>query len=487
MKRERGVKFLASEIVEATRGKLVHGKPSLPFADVSTDSRTIEGKELFIPLTGPHFDAHEFIPAAFRKGARGTLLKQGLPLEKAGPLRKSSVVIEVKNPLKALGDIAALWRKKHPIPLVAITGSNGKTTAKELTHSILSQRFRVLKSEGNWNNLIGVPLTLLKLSSRHEVAVLEMGMNHRGEIRRLAHIARPTVGVITNVAPAHLKYLKSIEEIALAKGELLESLPDGGTAVLNRDDPLVRKMSRLFCGPQVTFGLGTRADVGATNVRLPEESGSRFTLHTEGNHVSVALSLLGKPNVYNALAAAAVATAFSLNVGHMKKGLERVKPFRRRMELITLPSKSFLIDDTYNANPSSAEGALRTLKHLKGRGRSHVVLGDMLELGKAAVELHFQLGGTVASLSVDYLWLLGRHAREVARGAAGRGMEPQRIFVARSHQELASHLAARIGPRDWILVKGSRAMAMEKIADYLLTARRRDPHQMSEGRKKQNN
>jgi UDP-N-acetylmuramoyl-tripeptide--D-alanyl-D-alanine ligase len=462
MKRERGVKFLASEIVEATRGKLVHGKPSLPFADVSTDSRTIEGKELFIPLTGPHFDAHEFIPAAFRKGARGTLLKQGLPLEKAGPLRKSSVVIEVKNPLKALGDIAALWRKKHPIPLVAITGSNGKTTAKELTHSILSQRFRVLKSEGNWNNLIGVPLTLLKLSSRHEVAVLEMGMNHRGEIRRLAHIARPTVGVITNVAPAHLKYLKSIEEIAL-------------------------KMSRLFCGPQVTFGLGTRADVGATNVRLPEESGSRFTLHTEGNHVSVALSLLGKPNVYNALAAAAVATAFSLNVGHMKKGLERVKPFRRRMELITLPSKSFLIDDTYNANPSSAEGALRTLKHLKGRGRSHVVLGDMLELGKAAVELHFQLGGTVASLSVDYLWLLGRHAREVARGAAGRGMEPQRIFVARSHQELASHLAARIGPRDWILVKGSRAMAMEKIADYLLTARRRDPHQMSEGTKKQNN
>jgi len=402
-----------TEIIEAIKGKLVYGRPEGTFSGVSADSRSIKPGELFIALTGENFDGHGFVEKAIEKGACGAIVSGQWSVAGGQQKLLTGFIIEVDDTLKALGDIAMLWREKHQILVVAITGSNGKTTTKEMAALILSQKFRVLKTEGNLNNLIGLPLTVLNIDDSHDVAVLELGMNSFGEIARLSEICKPDIALITNVGSGHLEGLGSIEGVAKAKGEILEGLKAGGTFVFNADDSYIREIAKGWKGNLVSFGIDSPgADVKTllTDYSCCYGSGVAISMHLKEKTLSAKLMGLGLHNVYNATAAAAVGVAMGIGLEEIRKGLEEWRPFRGRFELHRLDCGVNLIDDTYNANPNSVAMALKTLADVKGAGRGIAVLGDMLELGAYAEEAHYEIGKKAASTGVDCLFLMGPHS-----------------------------------------------------------------------------
>ena len=464
------MKITWNEIIKAINGRVVYGIPEGFFSGVSTDTRTIKAGELFIALKGENFDGHEFVGKAIEKGACGTIVNSRGGV--TPPLQ--GFIIEVDDTLKALGDIARLWRGKHPIPVVAITGSNGKTTTKEMVASILSQKCRVLKTEGNLNNRIGLPQMVLKIDDRHEAAVLELGMNVFGEIKRLSEICKPDIAVITNIGSGHLEGVGSIEGVARAKKEILEGLKADGTFVVNADDPYTREMAKGWSGKVISFGL----DNLDADVRTPfvdynccYGSGVRLSLTIKGKHLDVTLAGLGLHNVYNATAAAAVSTVIGVSPADIKKGLEEWRPFKGRFELHRLDCGVNLIDDTYNANPNSVAMALKTLADVKGVGRGLVVLGDMLELGAHAETAHYEIGKKAAATGVDYLFLLGPlSSTHTARGARDAGMDEKRVVVCSDYKDVSGHVNPILIGGDWVLVKGSRGMAMEKIVERIKNA-----------------
>ena len=464
------MKITWNEIIDAVNGKVVYGMPEGFFSGVSTDTRTIKAGEVFIALKGENFDGHEFVGKAIEKGACGAVVDSG----RGGvtpPLQ--GFIVEVDDTLKALGDIAKLWREKHPIPVVAITGSNGKTTTKEMVASILSQKYRVLKTEGNLNNLIGLPQMVLKIDDSHEAAVLELGMNVFGEIKRLSEICKPDIAVITNIGSGHLEGVGSIEGVARAKKEILEGLKADGTFVVNADDPYIREMLKGRSGKVISFGL----DNLDADVRTPfvdynccYGSGVRLSMTIKGKLLDVTLAGLGQHNVYNATAAAAVALAMGLGAEDIKKGLEEWSPFKGRFELLRLECGVNLIDDSYNANPNSVAMALKTLADVKGAGRGFAVLGDMLELGAHAEDAHYEIGKKAAATEIDYLFLLGPlSSSQTARGAREGGMSDERVMIVSNHGEAVSRIKPMLRGGDWVLVKGSRGMAMEKIVEEIKT------------------
>jgi UDP-N-acetylmuramoyl-tripeptide--D-alanyl-D-alanine ligase len=459
------------EVLKVTRGSLIQGGASTFFRGVSTDSRTVAEGDLFIALKGPRFDGHHYALEALGKKAGGVLIEE----DKVGDIRwngdRSKTVISVKDTLSALGDIARDWRRKQGIPLVALTGSNGKTTTKEMIGACLETTFPVLKTKGNLNNLIGVPLTLLTLTEKERVAVLEMGMNVPGEIRRLTEIAEPDVGLITNIQMVHLEGLGSLERLKEEKGELFRRMRRDGTILVNQDDPRVMDLASHYPGQKITFGTEHAADVMAKEIRLRGAGGTSFTLLLEGEAMEIHLPLLGRHFVPNALSAVAIACLFGVEVQQIKEALENFQPFPMRMEVVPLKGGTTLINDAYNANPYSTKLALETLAEAKGKGRAIAVLGDMLELGSFTQEAHEEVGKKVRELSIDFLLALGEEASTVVRSAIRHGFPMERARVVENHSAAISLLREMIQDGDWILIKGSRRMAMEKIVGGLAEGR----------------
>ena len=459
------------DLLKITRGSLIQGGENTLFQGVSTDSRTVSEGDLFIALKGPRFDGHHFALEAFKKKARGVLIDE----DKVGDIRwngdRSKPVIAVKDTLSALGDIAHDWRRRHGIPLVALTGSNGKTTTKEMISACLETTFPVLKTKGNLNNLIGVPLTLLTLTEKERVVVLEMGMNVPGEIRRLTEIAEPDVGLITNIQNVHLEGLGSLERLKEEKGELFRRMRRDGTVLVNQDDSRVIELAKDYPGQRITFGTEHPADVMAKEIRLRGTQGTSFTLLLEGEAMEIQLPVLGRHFVPDALCAVATACLFGVEVPQIKRTLENFHPFPMRMEVVILKGGATLINDAYNASPYSTELALETLVGAKGKGRAIAVLGDMLELGSFTKEAHEQIGKKVSDLSIDFLLALGEEASTVIESAIRHGFPMKNTKVAGSHSEAVSFIRERIQNGDWVLVKGSRRMAMEKIVEGLAEGR----------------
>jgi len=372
----------------------------------------------------------------------------------------------VDDTIEALGKLAAYHRNRSSAGVVGITGSNGKTTTRQMTAMVVSQQYCTLSTRKNFNNNIGLPLTLFELSPDHRWAVVELGMNAPGEIGYLTEICRPDIGVITNVAAAHLEGVGSIEGVMRAKGELLDKLDPRSTAVLNADDPMVRRLAPRAVGKVLLFGMAEEAVIRADKVSATE-MGSRFDLILPDDRMSVNLKIPGSFMVLNALAAAAVGHRIGLSALQIKTGLEAFVPVQGRLNIMSTRSGIHLIDDTYNANPGSMAAALATLETLRKRHRAFFVTGDMRELGQQSKALHIELGALAARSGITALFVTGDFADSVVKGAVEAGMDSKNIITG-SKADILSRLIQRLKPGDWVLVKGSRAMAMEDVIGGLL-------------------
>jgi UDP-N-acetylmuramoyl-tripeptide--D-alanyl-D-alanine ligase len=430
---------------------------------ISIDSRTIKEGELFVAIKGDRFDGHDFVPEVIKKGAWGALVDRSTLETKYGSLGSLKNIVPVEDTIFTLQEMAHMHREKFAISVVGITGSNGKTTTKEMLAGILKQKGPVHKNEGNLNNHIGVPLTLLKLDRRHRSSVVEMGMSATGEIDTLARLVSPDVGVITNIGPAHLEFLGTMDMVALAKAELLSNLKSDGTAVLNADDRYFTTLRNKCSGRVLSFGIEDEADVRAFDIRQGKDF-TDMTIGADGSTVKVRLPAIGRHNIYNALAAAAGAAAVGMSLDAVRYGLEDFSPVAMRSELKQIKGRTVLAD-YYNANPGSVQAALETLISLRAGRRSVAVLGDMLELGETAADAHREVGRTAARLGVDVIIAMGTLSKHILDGAIEAGMPKDRVIMAGSHAEAAALLKERSRNGDAVLIKGSRGMKMEKILE----------------------
>ena len=424
------------------------------FNGCSTDSREIKPGQMFIALRGEHYDGHAFIGQARQAGACAALVERadsgdGIP----------SLLVDDSR--KAMGRLARYWRNEFKLPLIALTGSNGKTTVKEMLASILGLQAPVLSTRGNLNNDIGVPLTLFRLGREHRFAVVEMGANHPGEIAWLSAVAGPTVALITQCAPAHLRGFGSIEGVARAKAEIFGGLLENGTAVINADDGYAAFWRETAAGRrQISFGIENKADVFATEiVSNTEKNSTDFVLHIPDQSVRISLPLPGIHNVLNALAAAACCVAVGVPAELIKQGLERIAPVKGRMQVKYTKHGVRLFDDTYNANPASLKAGLDVLSRYPGR--HWLVLGDMGELGEAEKELHRQAGERARESGVDRLYAIGELSRHAVRGFGAGAEHFTRI------EDLVNAVNHDLSEGTTVLVKGSRAMAMERVINGL--------------------
>ncbi len=455
------------EAVSATGGELLYGSQHTSFSSVSIDSRTTVKGDLFVAVIGAAHDGHTHAVKGVTLGQKGLIINRSNPTELPHEQWRQAgyFCIAVEDTTRALGDLAAFLREKTQLPVVAITGSNGKTSTRRMTTAVVRQKFDVLATQGNFNNEIGLPLTLLKYQPANNLAVLELGMNHFGEIRRLAQICRPDIGVITNVGPAHLEGLGSLEGVAQAKGELLESLRPGAKVVLNQDDPYVRALADRCPHKVLFFGFSESADIRAESP-IYEPHRTLFTLRLPHGSVDVTLNVPGKFMVANALAASACGFLMGVSPQQISTGLANFVSRSGRMDIVETPIGIHLIDDTYNANPASMAAALELLSEIRGKQRSFFVCGDMYELGQQAEELHQSIGAQAARIGLNGLYATGRFSANVAQGALQEGMLEETIFTG-TKKEIISRLIMQLQSNDWVLVKGSRAMAMETISDAI--------------------
>ena len=433
------------EIVQATGGKVLCGKQEA-FSGLSIDSRSIRSGELFVALRGERFDGHDFVRDALQI-CSGALVS--IPPVEPG---REKTIIYVKNTLQALQDLARFRRLKRNIPVVSVTGTNGKTTTKEFIASILSQKHRVLKTAGNFNNHIGLPLCVANMQGDEEFAVLEMGSNARGDIRELCGIVRPDLAVITNVGPAHLEGFGSIEAV---RDTDLESLEHSETVSVNSDDLFLMQGMTGFRGRTITYGIETAADFSATDIMLAQQ-GSKFTLCTpKHGTIEISLKISGRFNVLNALAAASIACELGVSLEEVKQGLEAFTGVPMRLEIRSF-SGALVINDVYNANPASMEEALKELARLK-KGRTIAVLGDMLELGRYAEVEHRSLVQKMNDIEIDLLIAVGPEMQKASTAFSGA------CYQAASSDEARSLLLGMVAEGDTILIKGSRGLRMEKV------------------------
>jgi UDP-N-acetylmuramoyl-tripeptide--D-alanyl-D-alanine ligase len=439
-----------------------------PISRVVIDSRQAQPGDLFVALKGERADGHDFVHEAFSRGAVAALVERDVLVEgEVTDLHQGVTVTQVSLPvclrvdnvLTALQDLSGYWRAKFDVRVIGITGSVGKTSTKELVWTVLSRRFNTLRSEGNLNNEIGVPLTLLQIEPGHQRLVLEMGMYARGEITRLCELARPVVGVVTNVGPVHLERLGSVEAIAQAKAELVEALPPDGVAILNYDEPLVRRMATR-CNSRVMFyGLDSQADLWADEIESEGIEGISFQMHYSGENLHVHVPLLGRHSVHTVLRATAVGLAEGMAWDDILTGLQD-RQAQIRLVAVPGPNGSTILDDTYNASPASTIAALNLLAELGGR--KIAVLGDMLELGSYEEEAH-RLVGRRAMDVADTLIAVGSRGRIIGEEALNMGMDPDRVCLCDDNPAAIECLQATIQPGDYVLIKGSRGMQMEEI------------------------
>jgi UDP-N-acetylmuramoyl-tripeptide--D-alanyl-D-alanine ligase len=460
-----------AEVLSASSGTLVAGTDTGVVGAVCTDTRKLRPGDLFIALEGRNFNGHDYLAEAVGKGCRGIVYSRKVTAEDAAAWGARGVaLIRVSDTLDAFAHIAHRYRRRFELPLVAVTGSNGKTTTKEMIRTIASTRFSVLASEGTFNNFVGVPLTLLRLEAWHTLAVLELGMNARGEIRRLAEIAAPEIGVITNVGPAHLEFLETLENVAAAKAELLDAMAAPGrgrgrTAILNLDDPRVAAMGAGAGLALKTFGMAEGADVRAEDVHAGESGvGFLMRFRKAGRAVRVTLPVFGVHNVSNALAAAAACETLGIDPEQIAGALRGMRLPPMRMEALSRGGVT-VINDAYNANPDSMRAAVETLAAMKTRGRRILVIGDMLELGGASDRAHREIGALTARRGIDALIAVGPHSASAADAAAGAGMPPGSVVRCAGAREAAEALWAIAREGDCVLLKASRRMGLEKILE----------------------
>ena len=460
-------------MLQHTGGTLLQGDAQQRLSGVSTDSRRLQPGEMFVALQGEQFDGHAFAAAAAQRGAAVILVSSAFAQQpEARRVGESGgdglAVIAVPDTLAALQEMARAQRRRFAGKVVGITGSNGKTTVKEMTSAVLEQRYATFRSPGNLNNHIGLPLAWLSLPAGVEVCVCEMGMNHLGEIRQLCSVAQPHIGVVTNVALAHVGYLGSLDEVQQAKGELIDALEADGIAVVNADDPRTRAIGTRAPGRVIAFGRSPDAEVRGRVVADGGFDGLQCELEIDGAVWPCQVALPGQHNLSNALAAAAVGVALHVPPAQIVAGLQSYRGMYGRMAVRRLRDDIVVIDDSYNANPDSTRAALQVLQQAGQGGRRIAVLGDMLELGDAAPALHRDIGALACQCGVNTLIVLGEFAASTAAGARDAGMAPSRIHQVASHQEAVQALERLVAPGDVLLVKGSRGMTMERVVEGVL-------------------
>jgi len=436
---------------------------------VSIDSRTIKPGEMFFAIKGERFDGHVFLHDVINKGIKTVVVS----LDWEPPFLSEwdeVIILHVPDTTRALGELAAIHRKKFDIPIVAVTGTNGKTTTKEMIFSVLSQQYGVVKSQGNYNNRFGVPLSLFQLTGETEIAVIELGASYPGDIAQLCGISLPTHGIITNIGKGHIEFLKTEDEIVRTKTALLHAIKDKGTGFVNGDDPRLKLLVDQFVNV-LTFGFNAGVDFRGEKPVMQSDGGFTFTVNYGGRRrnspdkrMKIRLSVPGRNNMYNALAAAAVGLNFGLDENAVRKGLESFTSFSQRME-ITEWNGVTIINDSYNANPDSMTAALEFLMDFAASGNRFAVLGDMLELGAISRKEHESLGKKAAELNVDRLITAGKDARYISESAGKAGLHA--CQHVKDHKEAAELLGEELQPGDVMLIKGSRGSAMEKVLEHL--------------------
>jgi UDP-N-acetylmuramoyl-tripeptide--D-alanyl-D-alanine ligase len=435
-----------------------------PVRQISIDSRTLCSGDLFWVIKGERFDGHDFVKDAFGKGALAAVISKPIQFH---PI--SGSIIKVEDTLISLQKLATAWREKHSCPVVAVTGSSGKTTTKELLAKILSQKYNCLSTKGNLNNHIGVSLTLLRLRESHQVAVIELGMNHKGEIAQLTSIVKPTIGVITNIGKAHIGLLGSVNQIIEAKAELLEGMGPKGLAILNRDDPYYYILAERCQNGIITVGESDKADLRIQNIELyPKEGRTKVVFKVKGKILSLSLPVLGKFIANNLLMAVAVAMELDCGREEIESGIAEFIPIPNRMDHHIVKG-IHILDDSYNANPESMHFALSTLFECKGSARSMAILGDMLELGSQSECLHRQLGQWLGhNRKVDFLITFGSQTKIMAQEAIKTGYPPKKVWSVEKHEEASGLAVSLLREGDWVLIKGSRQMGLDRISRRLI-------------------
>ncbi|MDP9131745.1 MAG: UDP-N-acetylmuramoyl-tripeptide--D-alanyl-D-alanine ligase [Nitrospirota bacterium] len=440
---------------------------------VMTDSRLARKGDLFIAFQGDRFNGHAFVAKALAQGAVCAVVQEDYRLPPLAKRAAAPMLLAVRDTLEAYQRLAAHYRNRFPIPVIAITGSNGKTTTKDMVAQVVAQRWKTLKTEGNLNNRIGVPQTLFQLAPRHQAAVIEMGVDQQGQTSRLCEIAKPTIGVITNIGPDHLEFFGSMEGSAQAKAELLDHLPQDGAVVLNADDGYFEYLAARARCRVVAFGCSPKAEIRAVNIRIDEKGATVFGLVLPGKsrQPEVRIRTQGAHNVSNALAAAGVGFVLGLSGTAIAEGLAKFRPAAMRSQISTLQGVQ-VINDCYNANPASMKAAIQLLAEL-GRGkRSIAVLGDMLELGADSKRMHREVGAFLAGQGIEHLLACGVLGRELAEGARQAGMPAEGVTELPDAATAGTALTAMVRRGDVVLVKASRGMRMEQIVETVSGLRR---------------
>lgn len=457
-----------AQVETATGGVLVSGSKSASLSGVSIDSRTLRPSELFIAIRGARNDGHDHVPAALQKGASGVVVDFRYEIPEGFPANK--ILLRVENTHEALKDLAAYVRRQWRGSLVGITGSMGKTTAKEFMAQVLQTEFSVYRSPGNHNNLFGLPLAIFGLSPEDHIGIFEMGMSAPDEIAEMCRIALPDVGVITNVAPVHLEFFDSVEAIARAKSELAQGLAAGGTLIYNADDPLVCGIAGSFSGDKISFGLSASADIRAEEVEITGLMETRFRLVCDGAGRRAVIHLCGAHYVMNALPAVALARRYTIDIEQIVESLRHLRQAHMRGQILRFREGFTVIDDSYNSNPWALTQMIDTLIRIPRHQRRILVAGEMLELGKDAESLHRQCGARAAESGIDILVGVQGAAREIARGAAAAGMPDTRVYFFTEVNPASDFVCRNVQPGDLVLIKGSRRVHLEKMVQALRAA-----------------
>ena len=450
--------FSLKDILDATGGTLCSGTHKMRFSGVSIDSRTVRPKEIFLAIRGQNFDGHDYISQAVGQGAAGVVFSDPA---KAPSFRKDVAGVQVPNTVMALGALARYHRERFDIPVIAITGSSGKTTTKEMVAWVLGAKYEVHKNHGTQNNLIGVPLTLLSIHSKHDLCVIEMGTNRKGEIHRLTQIAQPNVGLITNIGPAHLEFLENLKGVYKEKIELVRNLAAPGIALLNKSDIALAKLSRVRTRPIFFYGINRDCEFNATEINYKPD-GITFLLNNA--HV-MEIKHAALHNVSNAMAAIGCGLLFGLDIGTIRERIRTFDSPEMRLKEIRLKD-CVVIDDSYNSNPQSLKQAIDVLCRHAPAGRRILVMGDMMELGDKSQEFHVYFGNYISKKPIDLLITMGSCSRWTSESARKCGMRSEAVFHADDCPQVLEFLGAQVRAGDILLVKGSRCMKMERIVGY---------------------
>ncbi len=449
-----------SDILKATGGKLIQGDSELPINGISTDTRSIKHGEIFFALEGKNYDGHKFVEQAIHNGAAGAVISSGK--KSAYSFHngfKKCALLEVADTLRALGDLAKFYRNSLPTSFIAVTGSNGKTTTKDMAYHVLGNFKSVSRSRESFNNFVGVPLTIFETETAHDFCIVEMGTNAPGEIKRLSEIIFPDFTILTNISHAHLEGLENIEGVASAKSEFIENMAEDGTLITNADDDWCNQIANRFNGKVISFGFDQSAHIKASNVKR-NDSGFVFTVN---DSFTVNLPVFGRHNIYNALAVIAMCDAIGVGIEVIcDKFMDfKLPPMRMERQIF---GDIVVINDSYNSNPSSMSSALDEFSQLMTSGRKVLICGDMLELGNYAERLHKEVGAKVADANIDVLWTVGPFSRFVAEEAIANGMPRENILSCETSEEMCSFVASQLKKDDTVLIKGSRRMKLECVS-----------------------